>query len=283
VEIRPPTNWDYKMTENNNDHAEAIIATLARVFKLQNQQQELEILIHAEPKLDWVKEDWGVDYYNLILILPFDVYRQVRTQAETIQESILNEVNSLISATNEEIFRVRIAPKIEYSDNWREEIRSLSETQFGIPQSETQYQADIFMLMPFTDDQLQQVYRDHIVKVIKRLNMTIKRGDDFFSKSSIMQDIWAAINMAKVIIADCTSRNPNVFYELGIAHALGKKTIMITRNESDIPFDLRQWRYIKYIFTPRGMAQFETDLSEAVKKLETPPPKEIDNIGEIPF
>ena len=66
----------------------------------------------------------------------------------------------------------------------------------------------------------------------------------------------------RVLIADCTERNPNVFYEIGIAHTLGKQVILIARSDDDIPFDLRPIRYINYKYTPRGMSEFEGNLQK---------------------
>jgi hypothetical protein len=57
--------------------------------------------------------------------------------------------------------------------------------------------------------------------VAGRLGITSTRADDFFAANSIISDVWNAITDAKVLVADCTGRNPNVFYELGIAHTLG--------------------------------------------------------------
>jgi len=75
-----------------------------------------------------------------------------------------------------------------------------------------------------------------------------------------MADIWEAICAARIIVADCTGRNPNVFYEAGLAHTVGKPVVLLTQNKDDIPFDLRHIRYIDYEFTPRGMAIFEERL-----------------------
>ena len=54
------------------------------------------------------------------------------------------------------------------------------------------------------------------------------------------------------MIADCTGRNPNVFYEIGIAHTLGRDVILITQNEADVPFDLRHLRYVQYLNNGEG-------------------------------
>ena len=69
-----------------------------------------------------------------------------------------------------------------------------------------------------------------------------------------MQDVVSLIDRSRVVIGDCSGRNPNVFYELGIAHTLGRDVILITQNEADIPFDLRHLRYVPYPNNGEGLA-----------------------------
>ena len=133
-------------------------------------------------------------------------------------------------------------------------------------ESQDKDSSDLFVLMPFAHE-LQPVYEDHIKKVAEGLKLRVRRGDDLFSKDSVMEDIWNAMNQARLIIADCTGRNPNVFYEIGIAHTINKPVILITQNGDDVPFDLRHLRYIKYEYTPRGMADFEEQLKQAISKI----------------
>lgn len=137
---------------------------------------------------------------------------------------------------------------------------------FGSPPSETEYQSDIFVLMPFAKEML-FIYESYIAPIGENLGLTVKRGDNehFFSNDTIIREIWGAIYASRLIIADCTGRNPNVFYELGIAHTLGKKTIMITQD--NVPFDVQQWRYIHYENTPNGMRHFERNLTKAIKTM----------------
>jgi hypothetical protein len=119
---------------------------------------------------------------------------------------------------------------------------------------------EVFVLMPF-EEGLRPIFLDHIKTVAASLNLRVGRADDFFSSNSVVHEIWAAICNAKVVIADCTRRNPNVFYEIGLAHAIGKTTILISQQLEDIPFDLRHLRAIIYDFTPRGMREFEAVLT----------------------
>jgi hypothetical protein len=123
---------------------------------------------------------------------------------------------------------------------------------------------DVFVLMPFIDD-LRPIYTDHITKVAKSLALTVARADDFFSAHSIMSDIWNAICDARIVLADCTGRNANVFYEIGIAHTLGKTVVLLTQKPEDVPFDLRHLRFIEYKYTPPGMRDFEARLGETIK------------------
>jgi len=61
-----------------------------------------------------------------------------------------------------------------------------------------------------------------------------------------MDQVWEGINAAKVLVAELTSRNPNVLYELGLAHALRKPVVLISSNEDDIPSTYRHIRVIYY-------------------------------------
>jgi hypothetical protein len=133
---------------------------------------------------------------------------------------------------------------------------------FGRPISLSK-EIDVFVLMPFTNDLL-PIYQDHVKKVVTELNLNVARADDFFTTNIILNDIWDAINNSKIIIADCTGRNPNVFYEIGIAHVVGKKVILITQNKDDVPFDLRHLRFFEYRYTPPGMIEFENTLKETL-------------------
>lgn len=121
----------------------------------------------------------------------------------------------------------------------------------------------VFVMMPF-DEHILPVYEDHIKKVCDKIGYSCKRADDISSSNNIINDIWSLIYNADIIICDCTNKNPNVFYELGIAHGIGKNVICITQNTEDIPFDIRQIRYIKYEYNPRGMTEFEQKLEQYI-------------------
>lgn len=137
---------------------------------------------------------------------------------------------------------------------------------FGTPLKEAQFKADAFMIMPFRE-KFEAVYRDHIKPMLESHHLTVIRGDDFFSQNAIMDEVWSAIFHAQIVIAECTDRNPNVFYELGIAHAIGKPSILIVQDIEDIPFDLRHLRIIVYDPSSEGLATFEQQLGKACQGL----------------
>ena len=117
----------------------------------------------------------------------------------------------------------------------------------------------IFYLCPFADP-FHQVYSDHVKSAAVRSGFTIDRADEIYGTQPIIEDIWTAINCAAVIVADVTGRNPNVMYEVGIAHTVGKHVVILSQDANDIPFDLRHQRCIVYSFTPRGCAQLEEQI-----------------------
>jgi hypothetical protein len=137
------------------------------------------------------------------------------------------------------------------------------EPLFGLPKPLAE-KLDVFVLMPFKEDML-PVYEDHIKPTCASMDLSVRRADDFFTAHSVVQDIWKAIVSARSIVADCTDRNPNVFYEIGLAHTIGKPTVLLTQRAEDIPFDLRHLRYIEYQLTPRGMKEFETKFKQTVQ------------------
>ena len=64
-----------------------------------------------------------------------------------------------------------------------------------------------------------------------------------------------------------TDRNPNVFYETGVAHTVGKEVILITQSMNDVPFDLKHLRCIVYDYTPRGIQFLESNLKNTIDQI----------------
>lgn len=103
----------------------------------------------------------------------------------------------------------------------------------------------VFVLMPF-DAAFNDIYALGIRAACEDAGAYCERVDEQIFHESILQRIYNQISKADVIIADLTARNPNVFYETGYAHALGKQVVLLTQNADDIPFDLRHYSHIIY-------------------------------------
>lgn len=120
------------------------------------------------------------------------------------------------------------------------EIRRL-EKSVSISPSDT-----CFVMMPFAPP-LGNYYSQLYEPAIRKAGLNPVRADnDIFGTGKIIDQIWSGISSAKVLLAELTSRNPNVYYELGLAHALKKPVVLISSNEEDVPFDLQHIRVIYY-------------------------------------
>jgi hypothetical protein len=124
-----------------------------------------------------------------------------------------------------------------------------------------------FVIMPFSKE-FTDLYEDHIKPLVNNLGFSSLRGDELFGTGIIIDDIWEHINRANFLIADVTGRSPNVFYELGLAHAIGKDVIILTRTMDDVPFDTKHIRHIVYQFTPRGVKKLENELEATIRNLQ---------------
>lgn len=120
-------------------------------------------------------------------------------------------------------------------------------------------------MMPF-DAGFNAVY-ESIREAADGAGLRCRRADDIWENPAIIQDVVSLIDRSRVVVCDCTGRNPNVFYEVGIAHTLGRDVILITQSEHDIPFDLRHLRYIRYLNNGEGRAALMQSLRNRMQTL----------------
>ncbi|MBD3342744.1 MAG: TIR domain-containing protein [Candidatus Lokiarchaeota archaeon] len=122
-----------------------------------------------------------------------------------------------------------------------------------------------FIVMPFGDEDLNIVYEDFVKPVLEDdCGLLCERGDDVFGSNVIMDDIITSIKNSDLIVADLTGKNANVFYEVGICHALGKQALLLAQSMDDVPFDLRHRRVLLYEYSPRGCKKLEKSLKDNV-------------------
>ncbi|MCT7941555.1 nucleoside 2-deoxyribosyltransferase [Shewanella holmiensis] len=122
-----------------------------------------------------------------------------------------------------------------------------------------------FILMPFSEP-LNEVYEFLIKGALTEAGYKVSRADDIKSQSNILEDIITGIIQSSLIVADLTDSNANVYYELGIAHALQKKVVLITQDIEELPFDLRSYRVIAYSTHFSKMNEAKNTLKDLAKE-----------------
>jgi hypothetical protein len=86
------------------------------------------------------------------------------------------------------------------------------------------------------------------------------RADDIFAPGNyITENIWKLVNRSALLIADVTNKNPNVFYELGIARTVGRDVILISQKKEDVPFDIQNLQYYLYTYDENGKQKLSDD------------------------
>jgi hypothetical protein len=88
-----------------------------------------------------------------------------------------------------------------------------------------------------------------------------------WKESAVIQDVFDLIFTSSIIIADISRKNPNVFYEIGIAHTLGKYVVPIAQSTEDIAFDVGHHRVLKYSLEGDGRTKLKNGLQSRLKTI----------------
>jgi len=120
----------------------------------------------------------------------------------------------------------------------------------------------IGVMMPF-DAGFSNVYAA-IKAAAEGANSECTRADDLWLHHQVMQTIVSLICRSDIIVVDCTGKNPNVFYEAGIAHTLGRDVVLLAQKIEDVPFDLRHLHIMLYLNNGEGLAKLTRDLTARI-------------------
>jgi len=123
-----------------------------------------------------------------------------------------------------------------------------------------------FVVMQFSS-QYNDVYFKVIKEVCNQENIDVLRIDEESGPGLIIQDITRAINESKIVIADISPVNANVFYEVGFAHALNKPTILIAEKDTKLPFDVSSFRTLFYENSIGGKGKLEEGLKRHIEAI----------------
>lgn len=136
---------------------------------------------------------------------------------------------------------------------------------FHLPEHEAVEEDLVSVMMPFSQE-FDGVY-DVLTSLCGELNLRCQRADNVWENDVVLDDIVSLIDRSRVVIADCTGRNANVFYEMGIAHSLGRSVVMITQSRADIPFDVNHRRYATYLNNNEGLVALQQALRARIAGL----------------
>lgn len=139
-----------------------------------------------------------------------------------------------------------------------------SPSVFDVPEESTLDPKLVAVMMPFSPE-FERVFLT-IQAACTTSGLTCLRVKDIWEASAIIQDIFGLIFRANIVVCDFSGRNPNVFYEAGIAHTLGKHVIPLSQSKDDVPFDVQHHRYLPYLNNGEGMMQLEAAL---IRRFET--------------
>jgi len=152
------------------------------------------------------------------------------------------------------------------------------DARFRIPIGTGHRPKQAFVLMPFCDP-YDRYYPAVYKPGLEAAGYIVKRGDDLSLPQPIIRDIQGSIVDADLILSDLSGRNPNVFYELGLAHAIGKPVILVCDKIDDVPFDLRHIRVITYDYrAPDWAPKLRDDICASARSVDAqkdetwPPP-----------
>ena len=118
----------------------------------------------------------------------------------------------------------------------------------------------IFVLTPFHDDLRDEF--EAVSQVGQELGFQVLRGDERAAHGDIFSQLLRYLVQARVVVANITGRNPNVFYELGIAHALDKSVVLLAEKKGDVPFDVQS----KLIVFYESNAELKANLSRTLAR-----------------
>ena len=123
-----------------------------------------------------------------------------------------------------------------------------------------------FIVMQFSSP-YNEVYRDAIQPLVAEIGFDPLRVDEVSAPRIIINDIKNQIAEASIVIAEITEANPNVYYEVGMAHAIDKPTVLLAQRGTKLPFDVGPHRCIFYENTIPGRARLQEALKRSLESL----------------
>jgi hypothetical protein len=134
---------------------------------------------------------------------------------------------------------------------------------------------DCYVIMPFsatascTAEQWTEIYEEVFKPAVLHCGYACDRARP--GTGSLPRSIIERLRTSFLVLADVTDRNANVFYELGVRHALSKRTIIVTQVGQALPSDLGGYWSVQYGTSPRQVSAFKADMKRLVESIESDP------------
>lgn len=209
--------------------------------------------------------DQIVELYELNIHAPRKVFDSLNKYQEELTK-IENSIRTLSSVSNQVyITNTNWVPLIQKESRTHlNEKNSYDSYIFNIPKQKAIEVDLVGLMMPFNEE-FRSIH-DEIKLVCRSLGLRCKRADDIWENPIVINDVFDLIYKAKILIFDITDHNPNVMYELGIAHTLGKRVMPISQSTEQIPFDIAHHKVLPYIKNQEGMTKLNKDLTRILSE-----------------
>ncbi len=249
--IRTPLFIGYSLSDPDFNHIREVVRSRLGRF------QRMSYIIQFNQSASKINKmlDENLHVLNFKVKKGASVDRILADFFEKIQEELDTRAGKKFRARKPEIFE-------EIPDEALEETSRAPDASALLSSSSSL----CFILMPFGEP-FDEIYRQIIHPVVLQEGLEPLRADDIYTPGSIMEQIRSAIQQARICIADLSGRNPNVLYELGIAQALGKPTVLLSQDITDVPFDVRHLRIIPYSTKPNTIQHAKNTLIKALQEV----------------
>lgn len=221
-------------------------ARLGKIDRVRLRQDEVRIEYSIAPGLPEIPPErieaieWELDFGRLELNRTHWAVKDVDLAGELVAAGIVSaqQLNALPDGFRHLFGPANVALPV-----------AVQPTVFRLPEGGIQNDL-VSVMLPFAEE-FRPVFGT-IQQAGQQLGLRVLSVNDVWDENEIIQDIFSLIYRSKIVVCDFSSRNPNVFYEAGIAHTLGRQVIPIVQRVDDIPFDLRHHRHIVYLNNGEG-------------------------------
>lgn len=238
------------------------------IFELRN-----DIVGKELEKNDWVELGYSIGCYDLIS----EHNRLLRSLSwgdDDYPGNVLEVLGQIANRGNKNLQAIRNFLDSNFEPPVVSEFISTAHTEvpkrnitfspqvFNVP-DKAQNDKLISMMFPFS---LTKSF-EAVKSAVESLGLQCVKADDIWVNTTFIQDIFELIFTSRIVIADFTGKNPNVFYEVGIAHTLGKTVIPITQSIDDVPTDLRHHRVLVYHPNEQGYNELSKEIRNRLETL----------------